>query len=54
MIFIINRLPKEGTTLAIVDYKVVAIVSGIADKDDFLVHTPRKMNVQLSEVKQVL
>ncbi|XP_056854016.1 replication protein A 70 kDa DNA-binding subunit C-like [Raphanus sativus] len=46
-------LPKEELTLAIVESKPLSVTSGVSEKDDFFIHTPRKTISQLCESRQV-
>ncbi|XP_056843178.1 uncharacterized protein LOC108811044 [Raphanus sativus] len=46
-------LPKDELSLVIVETKPLSISSGVFEKDDFFIHTPRKTIAQLSESREV-
>ncbi|KAF8111650.1 hypothetical protein N665_0073s0010 [Sinapis alba] len=48
-----SLLPNDELALAVLDSKSNAMVSGVKDKDDFFLHTPRKTIAQVLETKQV-
>lgn len=51
--FFLSRLPKDDLCVAIVDPKPLALATGVSEKDDFFVHTPRKTIAEVLESKQV-
>ncbi|XP_056843277.1 uncharacterized protein LOC108830017 [Raphanus sativus] len=46
-------LPKDELSVVIVEAKPLSISSGVSEKDDFFIHTPRKTIAQLSESREV-
>lgn len=48
-----RRLPKDDLSLTIVEPKPLALVSGVSERDDFFVRTPRKTIAEVLESKQV-
>ncbi|XP_056860058.1 uncharacterized protein LOC130508520 [Raphanus sativus] len=46
-------LPKDDLSLTIVEPKPLALVSGVSERDDFFIRTPRKTIAEVLESKQV-